>query len=195
MVLIQRRIVCKGELLILPVGQSTTLAKAGRLLVLPMLVVSLLNFNHGKLYLLLLFSLSVGSKPIILALTPIHPQRGRAQAHCGAISPLPLLLREVKHLNHLITLRETLYHRILGLGCERLRLWLDKLDGWLRQPLDLDPRKHGALLPLILLLLLIRRMVMTGSVQHSSLSPRVEDYPTTPPRRGGGGRGPSTFAA
>jgi hypothetical protein len=25
-----------------------------------------------------------------------------------------------------------LYHRILGLACERLRLWLNKFDGWLR---------------------------------------------------------------
>ena len=104
MVLIQGRIVRKGELFILPVSQSTTLAKAGRLLVLPMLVISLLYFNHGKLYLLLLFSLSVGSEPIILAITPIHPQRGRALAHCGAISRLPLLLREGKHLNTLIAL-------------------------------------------------------------------------------------------
>jgi hypothetical protein len=122
MVLIQGSIVRKGELLILPVGQGAALAKAGRLLVLPMLVVSLLYFNHGKLYLLLLFSLSVGSEAIILALTPIpiHPQRGRALAHCGAISPFPLLLREGKHINNLIALRETLYHRILGLSCERL---------------------------------------------------------------------------
>jgi len=171
MVLIQGRVVRKGELLILSVGQSTTLAKAGRILVLPMLVVSLIYFNNGKLYLLLFVSLSVGSEPIILALTPIHPQRGGPLAHSGPIGALSLLLREGNHLNNLIALRETLYHRILGLGCERLRLWLNKFDGWLRQPLDLDPRQHGALLPLILLVFLIRRMIMTGCVQHPSMPP------------------------
>ena len=43
--LIEGREARKGELLILPVCQGTTLAKAGRILVLGTLVVTLLYFN------------------------------------------------------------------------------------------------------------------------------------------------------
>ena len=55
--------------------EGGTLAKTACILIQSMLVVALLDFNKGKLYLLLFVSLPVGSEPSILTLTPIQPQR------------------------------------------------------------------------------------------------------------------------
>lgn len=69
------------ELLILPVCQGTSLAKADRILVLAILVVTLIYFNDWNLYLLVFISLPVSRDPSFLGFTPIHSQRGRPLAY------------------------------------------------------------------------------------------------------------------